>query len=108
MAIKSSPEKKNLKFSKVPEGKTVGRDYSKYCEFHRAKGHHTDDCKALAEEVHSLIKAGKFSQFVKGITKKDEPQADQETKSAEGDGYREIIVEGGGDYEPTTKKARRS
>ena len=116
LAIKQSPEKKNIKFPKVPEGQLVGPDREKYCEFHRARGHRTDDCKQLADEVYALIRAGKFSHFVKGVTKESTKRAKQEDdKDEEEQGGRKkpykgqiLVIAGGPSYEPPRKKTKRS
>lgn len=39
----------------------MGRDLDKYYEFHRARAYHIDECKVLADEVHALVKEGKFN-----------------------------------------------
>ncbi|GJW78581.1 hypothetical protein Tco_0140263 [Tanacetum coccineum] len=61
-------------------------DSSKFCEFHNDKGHSTDDCFQLKKQIEELVKAGKLSQFVKGIRhekdqqrsgKKDTPAKDK-------------------------------
>ncbi|GJZ56457.1 hypothetical protein Tco_0611650, partial [Tanacetum coccineum] len=42
-------------------------DSSKLCEFHNDKGHSTDECVPLKKQIEELVRAGKLSQFVKGI-----------------------------------------
>lgn len=50
--------------------KNENRNPSKYCEYHCANGHTTDDCWALKEEVEKLIKAGHLGRYVKEEKKK--------------------------------------
>ncbi|XP_031101985.1 uncharacterized protein LOC116005890 [Ipomoea triloba] len=44
----------------VPEGE----DKSKYCAFHRVKGHNTSECMALRMLIEQLIQNGELGQFV--------------------------------------------
>lgn len=114
VAIKKSPENKNVRFPNVPEGKTLGIHYDKYCEFHKTKGHHTNDCEVLAKEVHAPIKAEKFRQFVKGVTKRtdqrDEPKEKprDDRKYGKDRGIKVMVIKGGDDHELPSKKARCS
>ena len=40
------------------------RDNTRYCEFHRNYGHHTDDCIQLRKEVEYLIRRGYLRPFI--------------------------------------------
>ncbi|GKD73325.1 hypothetical protein Tco_1331607, partial [Tanacetum coccineum] len=42
-------------------------DNSKFCEFHNDKGHSTGEYVQLKKQIEELVRAGKLSQFVKGI-----------------------------------------
>lgn len=39
-------------------------DKSKYCAYHRNRGHDTDDCSSLKRVIDELLKSGELSQFV--------------------------------------------
>ncbi|GKA83203.1 reverse transcriptase domain-containing protein [Tanacetum coccineum] len=49
-------------------------DSSKFCEFHNDKGHSTDECVQLKKQIEELVRAGKLSQFVKGIRQEKDQQ----------------------------------
>ena len=40
------------------------RDNTRYCEFHRDYGHHTDDCIQLKREIEYLIRRGYLRRFI--------------------------------------------
>ncbi|XP_020579582.1 uncharacterized protein LOC110024136 [Phalaenopsis equestris] len=40
-------------------------DQEQYCHFHRSRGHSTEACKKLKEEIERLIKQGYLGRFVK-------------------------------------------
>ena len=40
------------------------RDNTKYCEFHRDYGHHTDNCIQLKREIEFLIRRGYLRRFI--------------------------------------------
>ena len=40
------------------------RDNTRYCEFHRDYGHHTDDCIQLGKEIECLIRRGYLRCFI--------------------------------------------
>ncbi|GJW26745.1 hypothetical protein Tco_0040556 [Tanacetum coccineum] len=43
------------------------RSSNKFCEFHNDKGHSTDECMQLKNQIEELVKAGKLSHFIKEI-----------------------------------------
>ncbi|GJT65963.1 hypothetical protein Tco_1017443 [Tanacetum coccineum] len=49
-------------------------DSSKFCEFQNDKGHSTDECVQLKKHIEELVRAGKLSQFVKGIRQEKDQQ----------------------------------
>ncbi|GJR86962.1 reverse transcriptase domain-containing protein [Tanacetum coccineum] len=49
-------------------------DSSKFCEFHNDKGHNTNECVQLKKQIEELVRAGKLSQFVKGIRQEKDQQ----------------------------------
>ncbi|GJV92177.1 reverse transcriptase domain-containing protein [Tanacetum coccineum] len=49
-------------------------DSSKLCEFHNDKGHSTDEYVQLKKQIEELVRAGKLSQFVKGIRQEKDQQ----------------------------------
>ncbi|XP_074327270.1 uncharacterized protein LOC141665188 [Apium graveolens] len=40
------------------------RDTSKYCAYHEATGHDTADCRQLKDEIETLIRQGKLTEWV--------------------------------------------
>ncbi|XP_074351902.1 uncharacterized protein LOC141691053 [Apium graveolens] len=40
------------------------RDTSKYCAYHEATGHDTSDCRQLKDEIETLIRQGKLTEWV--------------------------------------------
>ncbi|GKC01008.1 reverse transcriptase domain-containing protein [Tanacetum coccineum] len=46
----------------------------KLYEFHNDKGHSTDECVQLKRQIEELVRAGKLSQFVKGIRQEKDQQ----------------------------------
>ncbi|GJS50157.1 reverse transcriptase domain-containing protein [Tanacetum coccineum] len=43
------------------------RSSNTLCEFHNDKGHSTDECMQLKNQIEELVKAGKLSHFIKEI-----------------------------------------
>ena len=41
------------------------RDKNKYCGFHKDRGHYTEDCRDLKEQIEELIQKGKLQKYVK-------------------------------------------
>lgn len=50
-----------------PARKLLGRDTGAWCEYHRGRGHDTDNCYALKNEIEKLIRRGLLKQYVKVI-----------------------------------------
>ena len=50
---------------------TATRDNTRYCEFHRDYGHHTDDCIQLKTEIEYLIRRRYLRRF---IASENQPQ----------------------------------
>nr|GEU40504.1 reverse transcriptase domain-containing protein [Tanacetum cinerariifolium] len=62
------------------------RSHNKFCEFHKDKGHSTDECVQLRKQIEELERAGKLSHYIKEIRqgrdqqqtkKKDAPVKDK-------------------------------
>ncbi|GKB83904.1 hypothetical protein Tco_0950799 [Tanacetum coccineum] len=43
------------------------RNKNKYCEFHRDKGHNTNDCLHLRRKIEEVVKSDQLAHLVKGI-----------------------------------------
>ncbi|GJZ17462.1 reverse transcriptase domain-containing protein [Tanacetum coccineum] len=63
------------------------RSSNKFCEFHKDKGHSTNECMHLKRQIEELIRAGKLSHLVKEVkqnrdrTKNDKKEAPAKDKS---------------------------
>ena len=60
-------EVRNEKFLRWPtqmKSDPATRDDTKYCEFHRDYGHHTDNCIQLKKEIEYLIRRGYLRRFI--------------------------------------------
>jgi hypothetical protein len=44
---------------------TTDKNTSKYCEYHRERGHETDDCWNLRQAIEKAVKTGKLAHLVK-------------------------------------------
>ncbi|GJU10295.1 hypothetical protein Tco_1132691 [Tanacetum coccineum] len=58
------------------------RDPNKYYKFHADTGHSTDECMQLRKQIDEMIKAGKFSQFIKELKQNDKPKAPKKGETA--------------------------
>ncbi|XP_019178823.1 PREDICTED: uncharacterized protein LOC109173956 [Ipomoea nil] len=56
----------------LPEPQREGRDKTKYCAYHRSKGHETEDCTTLRQVIEELLRSGKLTEFT---NKKDEKKS---------------------------------
>lgn len=45
--------------------RTLGRDSHLWCEYHKARGHDTENCFALKNEIEKLIRKGMLKKYVK-------------------------------------------
>nr|GEV15875.1 reverse transcriptase domain-containing protein [Tanacetum cinerariifolium] len=43
------------------------RSNNKFCDFHKDKGHSTDECMQLKKQIEELVRAGKLSHLIKEI-----------------------------------------
>ncbi|KAK8952336.1 hypothetical protein KSP39_PZI004501 [Platanthera zijinensis] len=41
-------------------------DQTRYCEFHRATGHNTEECAGLKDEIERLVRQGLLGRFLQG------------------------------------------
>ncbi|XP_057443215.1 uncharacterized protein LOC130735133 [Lotus japonicus] len=55
-----------VQYPRPPRRPPANVDTTKWCEFHKAMGHNTDNCRTLRKEIERLIKAGHLSNFVLG------------------------------------------
>ncbi|XP_020218783.1 uncharacterized protein LOC109802006 [Cajanus cajan] len=46
-------------------------DTSKACQFHRNRGHTTEECSALRDRIEDLVKAGHLQNFVRGDNRRN-------------------------------------
>ncbi|XP_057452760.1 uncharacterized protein LOC130744605 [Lotus japonicus] len=53
-----------VQYPRPPRRPPANVDTTKWCEFHKAMGHNTDNCWTLRKEIERLIKAGHLSNFV--------------------------------------------
>ncbi|KAJ1440659.1 hypothetical protein SESBI_01725 [Sesbania bispinosa] len=59
-----------------------GPDMSKWCDYHRAKGHDTEDCWTLMNRIERLIKEGYLGRYIeKGKGRGDKDQRRDEEGS---------------------------
>ncbi|XP_022883797.1 uncharacterized protein LOC111400630 [Olea europaea var. sylvestris] len=66
------------------------RDKSKYCDFHRDRGHTTEDCFALKQEIEALIKRGFLGSYVSNDKRPKNNQ--NRDKGLEGRGNKQPIA----------------
>ena len=63
--------KKDGVFKKpAPVSNTTNKDKSKYCAYHETYGHQTHECRHLKEEIETLIREGKLTEWVVREVKK--------------------------------------
>ncbi|XP_074356738.1 uncharacterized protein LOC141696504 [Apium graveolens] len=60
---------------KVPNHKKTP---DKYCDYHRDKGHNTDECYHLKKLIERMIKVGELNQFVRYLRDRLGPKENQE------------------------------
>ncbi|KAK1406979.1 hypothetical protein QVD17_38589 [Tagetes erecta] len=75
-------ERKNNMFTTPTPLKNVNKNSRQYCDFHREKGHDTDDCIILKRQIEAAVKSGKLAHLVREIKKKGHEQG-EETDQAE-------------------------
>ncbi|XP_074352605.1 uncharacterized protein LOC141691747 [Apium graveolens] len=63
---------------KVPNHK---KNPDKYCDYHRDKGHNTDECYHLKKLIERMIKDGKLNQFVRDLRDRLGPKENQEEET---------------------------
>ena len=68
MQIKDEP---SLKWPEKMKGDPNKRNRNKYCRFHRDRGHNTDECFDLKQQIENVIKQAKLRNFF-GRDHKDE------------------------------------
>lgn len=67
---------------KTPENR---RNENKYCDYHRDKGHNTDECYHLKKLIEKMIKDGELTKFVGDLRDKlDDKEKKRDTRDAEG------------------------
>ncbi|XP_074343101.1 uncharacterized protein LOC141680914 [Apium graveolens] len=60
---------------KVPNHK---KNPDKYCDYHRDKGHNTDECYHLKKFIERMIKDGELNQFVRDLRDRSGPKENPE------------------------------
>lgn len=46
------------------------RNMDKYCDYHKDKGHSTDECSHLKKLIEKIIRARELNQFMKDLRDK--------------------------------------
>ncbi|KAL8093495.1 hypothetical protein AgCh_035391 [Apium graveolens] len=64
---------------KVPNHK---KNPDKYCDYHRDKGHNTDECYHLKKLIERMIKDGELNQFVRDLRDRLGPKENQEEEDS--------------------------
>ncbi len=67
----------------------VPRNPRKYCRFHRDRGHDTEDCFQLRDEIEALIRRGVLNRFIRNQREERRPAANA-TPPENPDGNRPI------------------
>lgn len=70
---------------KIPDYK---KNTDKYCDYHRDKGHNTNECYHLKKLNEKMIKAGELNQFIKDLRDNMGPKKDKENMTDERKRYR--------------------
>ncbi|XP_074347497.1 uncharacterized protein LOC141686357 [Apium graveolens] len=76
---------------KVPNHK---KNVDKYCDYHRDKGHNTDECYHLKRLIERMIKDGELNQFVRDLRDRLGPKENQEEEIEGGESERRDIIRG--------------
>jgi hypothetical protein len=58
--LKEVYEAKLIPDPPAPRYETMGKDKNKWCKYHRIRGHDTDSCVHLRQEIEKLIQSGKL------------------------------------------------
>ncbi|XP_021985818.1 uncharacterized protein LOC110882015 [Helianthus annuus] len=57
-----------MNFPAPPKLRNPGdKNSKKYCDYHHARGHNTDDCWSLKQEIEKAVRSGKLSHLVKEV-----------------------------------------
>ncbi|XP_021995379.1 uncharacterized protein LOC110892526 [Helianthus annuus] len=73
----------NLKFNPPkPLKDNPNKDTSKYCEYQKGSGHHTNDCFQLKKQIEYFVKAGKLAHLVRDIKQGPSPVKEENDKAA--------------------------
>ncbi|XP_074353915.1 uncharacterized protein LOC141692837 [Apium graveolens] len=96
---------------KVPNHK---KNPDKYCDYHRDKGHNTDECYHLKKLIERMIKDGELNQFVRDLRDrlgpKENPEEEVEAHEPERrDGIRGEVktISGGSILDKDSKTAKK-
>nr|GEU96371.1 hypothetical protein [Tanacetum cinerariifolium] len=75
-------EIETMKFKAPPpmNGPTESQNKNKFCEFHRHKGHSTDECIYLPKQIEKAVKSGQQSHLIKVL--KQGGNKGEQTKAA--------------------------
>ncbi|XP_074377897.1 uncharacterized protein LOC141719418 [Apium graveolens] len=108
--IKGKPRFVRPAKMKVPNHKKTP---DKYCDYHRDKGHNTDECYHLKKLIERMIKEGELNQFVRDLRDKLGPKDNQEEQEAEEPDRRDMIrgkvktISGGSVMDKDNKTAKK-
>ncbi|XP_074355849.1 uncharacterized protein LOC141695509 [Apium graveolens] len=95
---------------KVPNHK---KNPDKYCNYHRDKGHNTDECYHLKKLIERMIKEGELNQFIRDLRDRLGPKDNQEELKAEEPEQRDIVrdkvktISGGSVLDRDSKMAKK-
>ncbi|XP_074356024.1 uncharacterized protein LOC141695696 [Apium graveolens] len=76
---------------KVPNHK---KNPDKYCDYHRDKGHDTDECYHLKRLIERMIKDGELNQFVRDLRDRLGPKENQEEEIEAEEPERRVRIRG--------------
>ena len=70
---------------KIPDYK---KNAEKYCDYHRDKGHNTDECYHLKKLIEKMVKAGDLNQYVNDLRDRLGSKDDKGKALEDGERYR--------------------
>lgn len=102
-------ETKLIPEPRPPQGPTMGAETTRWCKYHRVRGHDTDSCVHLRWEIELLIQSGKLRGYVREGMGDNRKKAEHKKEEA-GEGERHTLntisggFSGGGESNSAQKK----